>query len=128
MGERRLRNHVESVLNNAAMRLDSDQFMLDWERFFELEGNQYLIPALRSSSQETRSAIHDNFVSLNFFVRGTRPRIYLRPNLNLDLDGTGSHEEMVALDQYITEMLRLGHQLLTRYTTYRRVVKEHLFL
>ena len=70
----------------------------------------------------------DNFITMNFFVRGTKPRIYLQPSLNLDLDGTGQHAEMVAYDQLVTEMVRLGNKALSNYASYRRAVKEHLFV
>jgi hypothetical protein len=130
MGERPLRDHVDLVLTAAAMDLDADQFVRDWERFFELESNQYLIPALRFSCQEARTAmrVFGNFVTMNFFVRGSRPRIYLHPHLNIDLDGSGADEDVAAYDRHVTEMVQLGTMVLSRYTAYRRTVKEHLFL
>lgn len=130
MGERPLRDHIEALQAMAAMEIGEDRFIDDWVRLFDLEGTQYLVPALRSSSHEVVTAIRalNTFVLAHFFTRGAARRIYLRPNLNIDLEGSGSDADMLAFDKYLTELYKRGDDVLARYSTYRRAVKEHLFL
>lgn len=130
MSEAELRYFLDVVMSDHAFPIDDDRTLTEWSRFFALEGNQYIEPTLRTATQLLRAKLSEwqEFVTTNFFVLGSSRKLALHPSLNIDRGGTGETDDIQKYDQYGSELFTLAKELEGLYTSYRRAVKQHLFV
>lgn len=130
ISEAQFRDFVKGVDVDHAFMLGEERSLVAWTKFFELEGNQFLIETLRVASQALRSKIREwqVFVATNFFVLGNSRKMALHPQLNIDREGTGDPKDVLRYEEYAEELGEYSRELNELYTAYRRAVKTSLFI
>jgi hypothetical protein len=128
MSEEHLVEFLRWVLSDYSYRnVSDDEKEVSWMKFFEMEGNQYIIPALRDSVRNVRERWRDFevFVIEHFFLVGSTEKLALRPEWNID---RGGHEEGGQYLKLAMKLMDVGSAVRNAYIAYRRTVKEHLFM
>lgn len=130
LSEAQLVTVIDRLLSDHSVRLVDFGPMDRWIAFLRLEGNQYLIPALRAASTGLRGALDEMnlFIAMNFFADNSNTRLVMRPEANVDRGGSGTRAEMIAYDKCTATLEALVSPVSRAYTAYRRAVADHLQL
>lgn len=103
--------------------------------FFNKAQNEYLNSNLSSLSEQLTSSLKEllKFIGIHFFIypenqKLDNTRYCLYPLLNIDRMGSGDPEEMWKYDNYADQLQAVVSKASKSYVSYRRAIKETLFL
>jgi hypothetical protein len=103
--------------------------------FFDKIENEYLNSNLAPLTFELTVALKEllSFIAIHFFVfpesqRYDDTRYCLYPDLCIDRRGSGEPEEMSKYDKYTEQLRQVVNKASKAYVTYRRAIKQTLFL
>lgn len=109
--------------------------VVNFYEFFDKTSNQYLNSNLAEMCLQLSEAFKRlvAFLMYNFFVFPDNQthedtKLCLYPDLCLDRGWQVSHEDMVKYDEYVQQLFELVNKASNAYITYRKAVKETLFI
>lgn len=130
LSEASLISLTDRLLNDHSALLRALDPVDEWIDFFRLEGNQYLMPALRASAAAVRTALRAlcAFIGVNFWLDGSGTRLVMHPALNVDRGGSGAPGETEAYDKFAGQLDEAAFAVRAAYVVYRRTIADQLHL
>jgi hypothetical protein len=133
----------EQALRDMLSRVESDHsYYSEWGHVFDdlfhfliLEQNRFLDQAIAECAEKLASGLHSllSFLAIQFFVfprdqQKRNVRYCMHPKLNCDREGSGTADEWKKYSDLAHELDDRIATVRAAYRTYRRAVKEKLFV